>query len=677
MTALVQQTVPASIVHLVYSVFVEDTDTLAQMMYVRSDNCGATFTKPKQLNVGTQPANGAAIAKPLNATSSRVFTAWRRVQTELSPLSHAIIGAVSNDNGTTWSAPAVIAEICPFDQGTTTVSFRTTAFPTMTADGTGRAYVAWADRGRLASGECDTNGAARIQIATSTDGVNWTQSSVAVPSPTPEHQILPALAFTAGRLALAWLDFTDDASRVFSRFVSEAQVVPVPGIRHTADVRASMATPGAAPKFDQPTMISEYLRGVGFADGRRVATQLQWNAVNRRWARKGTVPFNGDYIDIATLPYLPPDPGTRSTAWVPNNQAVVQTALGPAPRVPLLLLAWTDNRDMRTGADVDIPPGHDPADPTSPQPAPVPFLTPTGLDLPPGSIADPTQVRLECTTAGDVYKTGTTNQNTYTARATIGVAAGTPANNKVLGNLQRSFVVFVRNDTLAGKTFRLVTSQPAGGFAAFDQFDTARTTTDIVVPARSSVSRTVFVTRDPGSPVPLDPDAAIRVDVIETQGITPMQVTTIYINSDPTAPEIDSPEIDSKEIFSPEIDSPEIDSPEIDSPEIDSRGFSSPEIDSPEIDSPEIDSPEIDSPEIDSQEILSLGLQTPEIDSPEIDSPEIDSPEIDSPRSTAPRSTAAPSPTSPSRSPTRATPPGSTTPRRWSAPPPGRGSATR
>ena len=86
---------------------------------------------------------------------------------------------------------------------------------------------------------------------------------------------------------------------------------PCRGSGTPADVRASMALPGVAPTFDQPTLISEYLRGVGFANGQRVATQLQWNAVNRRWARRGTVPFNGDYIDIATLPYLPPDPVDR------------------------------------------------------------------------------------------------------------------------------------------------------------------------------------------------------------------------------------------------------------------------------------------------------------------------------------------------------------------------------
>ena len=266
----------------------------------------------------------------------------------------------------------------------------------------------------------------------------------------------------------------------------------------------------------------------------------------------------------------------------------------------------------------------------------MPFVVPTGLNLPPGSIADPTQVRVECTTTGDVYKTGTTNQNAYTARATIGVAAGTPANNKVLGNLQRSFVVFVRNDTLAGKTFRLVASQPPGASPpSISSIPRARRPTS----SCRALERVAHGVRDAEPGLARAARSRCRRFASTSsrrRASRRSRCTTIYINSDPSAPEIDSPEIDSREIFSPEIDSPEIDSPEIDSPEIDSRGFSSPEIDSPEIDSPEIDSPEIDSPEIDSNEILSLGLQTPEIDSPEIDSPEIDSPEIDSPEIDSP-----------------------------------------
>ena len=40
---------------------------------------------------------------------------------------------------------------------------------------------------------------------------------------------------------------------MFGQFVNEAEVlVNSPAIRHTGDVRASMALPGAAPNFDQP-----------------------------------------------------------------------------------------------------------------------------------------------------------------------------------------------------------------------------------------------------------------------------------------------------------------------------------------------------------------------------------------------------------------------------------------
>ena len=150
--------------------------------------------------------------------------------------------------------PKVVAEICPFEQGTTPNSFRTTAFPTMTADATGRAYLAWSDRGRQENGTCDPFGAGRIMISTSTNGVNWSPPYAAVPSSTGEHQVMPSLAFTAGKLFLAWVDFSEDVSGVFGQFVDEANLfahtphpVNPPAKRHTADVRAAMADPSPRP----------------------------------------------------------------------------------------------------------------------------------------------------------------------------------------------------------------------------------------------------------------------------------------------------------------------------------------------------------------------------------------------------------------------------------------------
>jgi CARDB protein len=613
-TGPVTQTVPGSIVHVMYAVFTGTSGFRTQIRYVKSTDCGASFSKPIKISESLDSSQGATLARTLQSQSGLLFAAWRRVRRttdEGTVIPDAIVTVTSRDNGATWTKPRAFS-ICPFDQSTSSTMFRTTAFPALTVDASGRAYLAWSDRGRdEATGACRTTGDgqplgnARIMVATSTDGAAWA-SAQAVPSPTPEHQILPAIAFTAGRLFLAWVDFKDDASGVFARQVNEADVVVnTPAIRHTGDVRAAMALPGATPDFAADVaQVSSYIQGV--VPGTSGKQQLQWNAVNRRWARRGTVPFDGDYIDIGTLPYLP-------GSWIPNTKATQTLANGDVvPISPQVVVVWTDNRDMRRIPGID--------DPSKP----VPYVVPAGLPgLGPGpSLFDPTQQRLVCTTAADAFMTGATNQNTYSARLGVGFATGSPGNNKDIGGIDRRFVVFVRNDTGAIKTFRLTAIPPPGALASFDQFNATKTTIPILfVPRYSSVTRTVFVSRDPRASAGPDPNATTRVEVVELVGGAPAQATTVYLNSDPSAPEIDSPEIDSKEIFTPEIDSPEIDSPEIDS-----HGFPA----------PEIDSPEIDSPEIDSQELLSLGLQTPEIDSPEIDSPEIDSQEIDTPEIDSP-----------------------------------------
>ena len=609
------QRVPASVVHIVYTVFLDPNDSTAEIRYTRSDNCGQSFSRPVKLNdaaVGSvglnDHGNGAAITKPFVNGARDVYITWRRVKTPKAPLPDAIMGVVSTNNGRTWSAPFVVEEICPFDQGTTAHSFRSTAFPTMAADGAGRVYLAWSDR-RYADGACPAaattapDRGARIRIATSRDGRNWIPSSVALPAAAPyepEHQILPSLAFTAGRLFLAWIDFKEDKSQIYGRHINEFEAMQAGALRHTGDVRTSMALASDTPQFDAATKISEYIHGFVAAGGTSERVQLQWNAVNRRWARRGTVPFNGDYIDIATRPYLPPDPASRDRGWRPNSAPTMPTSVGPVPVAPNILVAWADNRDMRSGTGVDTAPA-------------VPFTTPNLPNLPATSFYDPTQVRPVCT-PGSSYTTGTTNQNAYAARATIGFVAGVPGGNKALGTLQRTFVIFIRNDDAVYKTFRLAAVPPTGAYASFDQFVTTRTAIEVIVPSRSSVARTVYV--GAGASGQLDPTASVRVDIIQMQGTTAVQGTSVMLNADVSAPEIESPEIESREIFTPEIESPEIESPEIES-----RTLLR----------PEIESPEIESPEIESAEWAALGLQRPEIESPEIESPEIESPEIESP----------------------------------------------
>ncbi len=609
----VTQTIPGSTVHLLYSTFVGNTDVVyrTKEMYSRSTDCGATFSKPVKVSESMAVNNGSSIGKPAVLGSNRVYGVWRRFKDANS--TDAIVAIVSDDNGATWTKAGLVADICPWDQATSKVQFRATDFPSMAVDADGRAYVLWTDRGRdPATNACDVLGKARILMSSSTDGVNWSSPAQVIPSASSEHQIWPTVAFTAGKLVLAWVDFKDDASGVFGKWVNEKEAAIVtPPIRHTGDVRVAMADPGPAAGFATDTAtVSRYLKGVGTVNGQKIVGQIQWNAQNKRWAKKGTVPFDGDYLDIAIAPYLPPAPG--QTNWRPNNGKDVTVT-------PDVLIAWTDNRDMRRVPDENL---------TVDDPAAVPYVTPLGLgdalSSNGTSIVDPSQSRQVCTPGTNNFATGTMNQNVYVARATREFIASSPGTNKPLGTIQRAFVITVRNDTDLIKQFTAVATQPANGTASFAQFDPSKSSVTYYVPRHSSVAKTVFITPMPGQT--LDPHAIVPVTVTEVVGAVNGQSTVVYLNSDPSAPEIDSPEIDS-----PEIDSHEVYTPEIDSPEIDS-----PEIDSPEIDSPEIDSPEIDSPEIDSAELLSMGIQTPEIDSPEIDSPEIDSPEIDSPEIDSP-----------------------------------------
>ena len=69
-----------------------------------------------------------------------------------------------------------------------------------------------------------------------------------------------------------------------------------------------MGTPGATPTFAPSVRVSDYL--MGFRDGNQTLTrepdQLQFNPPNLPMFKLGTVPFIGDYIDVAPSPAFVP-----------------------------------------------------------------------------------------------------------------------------------------------------------------------------------------------------------------------------------------------------------------------------------------------------------------------------------------------------------------------------------
>ena len=89
---------------------------------------------------------------------------------------NAIMISYSDDFGDTFSEPLAISgpNYFPFEQGTTEYSFRSTGYPTMTFDASGRSYVAWTTRGLAVPDFDPVGGDGRIVVTTSNDGDNWT-----------------------------------------------------------------------------------------------------------------------------------------------------------------------------------------------------------------------------------------------------------------------------------------------------------------------------------------------------------------------------------------------------------------------------------------------------------------------------------------------------------------------
>ncbi len=193
----------------------------------------------------------------------------------------------------------------------------------------------------------NSNGDARVVLTTSTNGTTWS-----TPLPVDNglvaddeggfftisgrgHQLMPALKFAAGKLMVLYYDlrldhtigifspvlkppspaglfFTETrqllvepttSPSVFTPFLTDAGLTVR---RHTIDVRVAQADPGTSPAFTS-ARVSRYV--YGSRPGSRTIEQLQINPPNLPMFRQGTVPFLGDYIDIAGPPTFVPQPG--------------------------------------------------------------------------------------------------------------------------------------------------------------------------------------------------------------------------------------------------------------------------------------------------------------------------------------------------------------------------------
>ncbi|MGE5817971.1 MAG: sialidase family protein, partial [Deltaproteobacteria bacterium] len=450
------QTVPAGQVYLAYTSFngnLQDT----KIMFSSSQDCGATWNKPVKLSESNSVNQGTIIVvdpSSANSAAATIYVAWRRFTTNSQP--DAMMIAKSTDGGNSWTkavqavtfptscATSPTSAGCAFDQGTTTASFRTSAFPALTVDDTGRVYLAWSQR--------QASGDARIMMQVSPDGANWSSGPALVDNgPVLDdngnsfgnlsghgHQLMPSLNFSAGKLSLVYFDFRQDhtlgfftenpdlssytetrqfegelignpgSSLVFNPYVSDA-APPLTTRRHTIDVQGAQASPLAPGSVGLPTFtafrISRYLFGINPFDNANQAEQLQVDAPDLPMFEQGTVPFFGDYIDVAAAPpFL-----FQSGKWVFNTSSA---------NLPVFHTVWTDNRDVVPPSDGNwthyVPPfsASNPAGSTN------------------ASVFDPTQTVTVCQVGVNDSFVASRNQNIYSSIVAPGLVVGSQGNSK-------------------------------------------------------------------------------------------------------------------------------------------------------------------------------------------------------------------------------------------------------
>jgi hypothetical protein len=521
-----------------------------------SNNCGATFGKPVKVSQSVATNQGTILT--IDPSTGTVYVFWRQISLSANNSPDAIYFSKSTDGGNTWSKPAPVALINPFEQDTSATTFRAEAYPTAAVDGSGRVYVAWSQLGVGPKSPGATTGAARIVITTSSDGgTTWTapapvdnnfQNQTVPYAPGPSapngppswaafnsynaagygHQLQPSLTFAAGKLTLVWLDQRLDhtagridcsqAASLTNNTYNSSQCSEV------RDQRPSTGTDPVASVFtdsisDSPgltyrhtldvfggqaspganpvfavTRISQYPFGSQGGGGTRTT-----KAVRQLQANPPNLPLFAN----GTTPFLGDYLDVAAQTIMPsgNGTYVWNTS---SSNTAVFHAAWADNRDV-------IPP----ADGVSwAKYQPIMTLSSDGVTV---------TVNPSCLPG----YAGSQNQNIYTAAIFGGIDAYAVVNSKQLsGTAPRQFSVVVRNGTTRTQTISLsIANQPAGGSASFSLKAPLTSISSLSIFPSSAVTRPVWVTSS-------SPGATIVVNVSDGSGNL---IASVLLNPDSKA----------------------------------------------------------------------------------------------------------------------------------------------
>jgi hypothetical protein len=664
----VTRTFPVGPMYVTWSRFTGSQST--KIMVARSLDCGRTWSQPIKLSEGNSINQGTTLA--IDPQTGAVYVAWRRFAT--SSQTDAILIARSED-GQTFGKAEEVSSFLPFDQGTTAHSFRTNALPTMAisvAGGASRLHVAWSQRS-VAGGD------ARVVVSTSSDGGrSWGAPLPVDDGPATDqwgdhyltddgaaltrgHQVMPQMTFSEGKLLVVYYDLRldhttgvfapnepfepdaegryysetrekrgelanppDDPDAVYTPYITDAPPSsdpPAPGLtirRHTVDVRVAQANPGPVLAWSS-VPLSRYRFGTRGDEVGSITDlkQLQVNPPNLPLFQQGTVPFFGDYIDIAGQAFSASSSSTGHP-WCSGTWCYTVEPEGS----PVHYATWTSNQDVRPPADGD-------------------WTHYTPVIYPPRpSLVDPSQTTASCVPGQE----GMRNQNIYMSRITQGLAVSSPQSAKPLSpTLERAFVILVDNTTPSTRVYRLsIASQPPGGHASFLSADstpdaaglcaasapgqgpTSCTALDVEIPARSSVARSVFVTST-------DPAARLTVDAQELGAVGGSPVPGglsgyVLLNATPVAALADpdgAGNIADGEMYDPTISLINVSNPNVSNINVSNPNVSNVNVSNINVSNPNVSNINVSNPDIADINVSNVNVSNPNVSNINVSNPNI------------------------------------------------------
>ena len=384
------RSVPAGPVYLVYTSFLgSDNNVHSKILFSKSDRLRRDLVEPVEAERarGEEPGHDHRGRSGHRRNPRRVARVRRRRRrsSRNAILVRALAPTAASRSPRRRRSTRRLP-FSPFDQASSVLTFRTNAYPTIAvvpaeAEGRaagqpGRVYVAWSARG---FGGARAERRAHRACRTSIGGNDWTAPRMADSFAGAGHQIMPALAFAGGKVALAYYDLRDDASGGFEDLVFEyghARLRGLPG----ADGRAAyvpfsrdLLVHADASGRPEPASHAGHARGDGRrrsasppAPARSRAPRCSAAAARCRATPKAAARSNGPRVQ---LQYNRPNLPIFSKGQLPVHRRLHRhrrpelrrqrerhagrgTRGRPRNRpAPVFHVAWADNRNVGTPRD--------------------------------------------------------------------------------------------------------------------------------------------------------------------------------------------------------------------------------------------------------------------------------------------------------------------------------------